>query len=169
MISLTTGLTIAIAAAAAAQAFFAGGLWLIQWSQDRERTQVAVALDLRGLPTTAFLRFENASPSGVLLKRVLMVASGYGRTADPVIKDFRFSIPDYASREVEFTRELFAAAKSIDDAHPAWKNDGVPFTAFITFTPSYRSIHRKERKGESVTYRVDFKYQSLLSAAVKED
>jgi hypothetical protein len=171
MVSLTTALTIAIAAGAIAQALFAGGLLWIQFAQDRERkrSQVAVALDLKGSPTRAFLRFENASPSGVLLKHVLMVANGYGRTADPVKKDFRFSISEYASREVQFTNEIFAAAKSIDDAHAAWKSDNAPFTAFVTLTPSYRTIHRKDRKGESVTYRMDFIGQSLQSATVKED
>lgn len=171
MDSLTTYLTIAIAAGAVAQALFAGAFFYLQWSNDRERkrTHVAVALDLIGSPTQAFLRFENASPSGVLLKQVLMVAKGYGRTADDVRKDFRFSIPEYGSRQVPFTNEIFAAAQSIDNAHPAWKSDSEVFTAFITLTPSYRTIHRKDRKGKSVTYQVNFRGQRLHSVAVKED
>ncbi len=77
MDSLTTALTIAIAAGAVAQAFFAGRLWLIQWSNDRERkrTHVAVALDLKGSPTQAFLeapfRQQVERSSGFALRRSL--------------------------------------------------------------------------------------------------
>jgi hypothetical protein len=84
MKNLNTWLTIAITAAAIAQAVFACFLWLLQreLSQDRRRAFVAVVLHANpNLSPRVAVRFENASSSGVLFRYLTLAASAKGRKA----------------------------------------------------------------------------------------
>jgi len=171
MKNLNTWLTIAITAAAIAQAVFACFLWLLQreLSQDRRRAFVSVVLHANpNLSPRVAVRFENASSSGVLFRYLTLAASAKGRKADTVKLDFRMSIPGHGSREEDITDAIYEAARSVDAADPAWSSAQV-LTVSIELEPHYTTIVQNKRKGPRVIYKLEFANGGIKSCNIEDD
>jgi hypothetical protein len=171
MKKLDTWLTVAIAGAAVAQAFFAGFLWWLQreLSQESRHAFVAVALEAHpNLNRRVGVRFENASSSGVLLRYLNLVASAKGRTSDAIKLDYRMSIAGHGSRGVDITDEIYDAAHNVDEGDPSWKS-GESVTVLFELEPHYTTILQKKRKGPCVTYKLEFAGGGIKSCNIEED
>lgn len=144
-----------------AQAAFSWRLWRLQREieQGRKRTTVYVALELRDCNVVC-LRFENASPIGIMLSKVALVAKANGRTADhPMNLDFHFAIKEYGSHEALAGREIIDAVRAVEAANPAWQGSQT-HTAFVELTPHYE-VEGKSRIGFSARYQLEFAGQNL--------
>ncbi len=161
-----------IAGATIWQAIFAGRLSKLQQQIEdaRKETAVYVAVELlestsSRAPRDVRVRFENASPVGVLLSRLVIIARATDRTANPVNLDFRFSIRDYGSREAIITKQLFDAARSVQPANTAWQGGSDRHDVFLELTPRYE-VAGKTHAGFPVRYRLEYSGPNLFQVVM---
>lgn len=165
-------LTAVIAVAAGFQAWFARRLWNLQKQIEDARKETAVYVALELLPSTGNrepwntrVRFENASPVGVLLSRLVIVAKIKGKSAFPTNVDFRFSIDEYGSRDAVITKEVFDSCRSVEPADPAWQGGSTELSACLELTPHYL-VAGKPHVGFEARYRLEFTGSSLRQVAI---
>jgi hypothetical protein len=164
-------LTTAIALSAGFQAWFARQLWKLQADIENARKETALYVALELLesessrdPRNIRVRFENASPVGVLLSHLAIAVGAKGKRADPVNLDLRFAIREYGSRDENITAEVLKVARSVEPADAAWQGSE-RHTAFVDLTPHYL-IAGKPLAGFGVRYRLEFRGSSLFEVAI---
>lgn len=112
-------LTVVIAGAAIAQAIFARKLWQLQKfiEDQRARTFVSAVLEymvgLQSQPGNAFLRLENASGIGVMVKRVHLAVTAKGKESRDL--NLNLAVGPYSSRGTDITNDL---QNTVWDANP---------------------------------------------------
>jgi hypothetical protein len=159
-------LTIAIAAAAVVQAFYAAKLFQFQrkLESDRTRTSVGATFELRrpdpSKPQQAWIRIDNSSAVGIEHERLELFLIAKGRGVGPDFLDLRMSVAPWSSREIEITDEFEARAMKIDTGDLSW-NSG-PHSVDVMLKPHYAADNGRSM-GSSSFYRVEFSAQNLQS------
>src|SRR5713226_8279855 len=132
--------TTVIAAAAVAQAVFAGFLWKLQRTleKNRIRTSVSAVLESRRPDPQGtqqpWIRVENSSGVGIKVNRLLVVISAEAGQSKTLTMDMRRSIPPWGSRDSLIHDDFLKVASEV---YSATGKTGTNPTVHVILRPYY--------------------------------